>query len=115
MAPKDFDHVLPVSDTYFSTITNADSSQSFTVRKSDLDLNKHVNNVKYIEWARSSLPDDRKVNEIDIKFMAEAVLGDSIVAESKEGDDSNSDAFHQIRRKSDQKTLALALSNFTEM
>lgn len=112
MAPKNTDHVLPLSDAHFSAIDNSDSSQTFTVRKSDLDLNKHVNNVKYIEWALSCLPDDRKVNEIDIKFMAESVLGDSIVAESKEGDDSTSDAFHQIRRKSDQKTLALALSNF---
>ncbi len=115
MAPKNVDHVLPVSDARFAAIEGSASTQTYTVRKSDLDLNKHVNNVKYIEWALSSLPDDRKINEIDIKFMAEAVLGDSIVAESKEGDDSNSDAFHQIRRKSDQKILALALSNFTEM
>lgn len=112
MAPKDIDHVLPVSDAYFSAIDSADSSQSFTVRKSDLDLNKHVNNVKYIEWALSCLPDEHKVNEIDIKFMAEAVLGDTVVAESKESDDSNSDTIHQIRRESDQKTLALALSSF---
>ncbi len=112
MAPKNADHVLPVSDVHFLAIDDSDSSQKFTVRKSDLDLNKHVNNVKYIEWALSCLPEDNKVNEIDIKFMAEAVLGDSIVAESKESNDSSSDTIHQIRRKSDQKTLALALSNF---
>jgi acyl-ACP thioesterase len=113
MAPKNIDHVLPVSDAWFSAIEGADSSQSFTVRKSDLDLNKHVNNVKYIEWALSCLPDESKVSEIDIKFMAEAVLGDTVIAESKESDDSNSDTIHQIRRESDQKTLALALSSFS--
>lgn len=114
MAPKDANHVLPVSDVQFSAIDNAVSSQTFTVRKSDLDLNKHVNNVKYIEWALSCLPDESKVSEIDIKFMAEAVLGDSIVAELKNSKISEFDNIHQLRRKSDQKTMAMALSNFAE-
>ncbi|MDZ7659780.1 acyl-[acyl-carrier-protein] thioesterase [Fodinibius sp.] len=112
MAPKDTDHVLPVTDASFSDLNQADYSQEFEVRKTDLDLNRHVNNVRLIEWALSCLPDGSNVNEIDIQFMAESVLGDTDIVEvQKRSSDSDSQYFHhQILRASDDKTLAKATS-----
>ncbi|MGD8747389.1 MAG: thioesterase [Balneolaceae bacterium] len=105
MAPASSRHVLPVQDANLSAIENADPSQEFHVRKTDLDLNKHVNNVRYIEWALSDLNDNSKAAFIDIKFMAESVLGDTLTTLCEKNDAGHC---HQIRRKSDQKTMALA-------
>jgi len=112
LAPDDTDHVLPVSDSNFSDLDQADYSQQFDVRKTDLDLNQHVNNVRLIEWTLSCLPDDSAVNQIDIKFMAESVLGDTDIVEVKEQtSDTNSQYFHhQILRASDGKILVKAIS-----
>jgi len=110
MAPKNVDHVLPIQDAHFSEINNPEAVNTFNVRKTDLDLNRHVNNVRYVEWALSCLPDQSKADSIDIKFMSESVLGDMVVAESNStnNQDKNTDYIHQIKRQSDQKVLALA-------
>lgn len=111
MAPRNIDHVLPVAEGDFKEVRNVYNRQSFEVRKSDLDLNQHVNNVRYIEWMLSCLPKDRTVTEIDIRFLAESVFGDTIIAEiQKEPADSDDAFYHQIRRASDDKILAKARS-----
>lgn len=61
---------------------NSDLLTSFQVRNSDLDINRHVNNTKYIQWIYDSL----KLEEIDqlqskkfaINYNNEAKLGDEI-------------------------------------
>ncbi|WP_176466176.1 acyl-[acyl-carrier-protein] thioesterase [Aliifodinibius salipaludis] len=112
MAPDNTDHVLPVNDPNYSELDHPDYSQQFKVRKTDLDLNRHVNNVHFIEWALSCLPEVSSVNEIDIRFMAESVAGDVDIAEAKKhSSDSSNQYYHQIRRASDNKILAKAISN----
>ncbi|RKX84928.1 MAG: hypothetical protein DRP58_06540 [Spirochaetes bacterium] len=50
--------------------------KSFHVRYSDLDLNNHVNNIKYIEWGMEGIdPDYRKTHIpflLEINFLSEA-------------------------------------------
>ncbi|MBR1870766.1 MAG: hypothetical protein IJ802_02960 [Kiritimatiellae bacterium] len=56
-------------------------SQTFATRalKSDMDLNRHVNNVRYITWILESLPDDAPpVSEISLAFRSEALAGDEV-------------------------------------
>lgn len=110
MAPDDTKHVLPVEDGRFSEFNEVDTSRTFNVRKTDLDLNRHVNNVKYIEWALSCLPDETRVNEIDIKFVAESVLDDTVVASCQPAtnESPHQEFVHQVKRPKDQKILALA-------
>lgn len=109
MAPKNIEHVLPVTQGNFKDFENPDNTASFEVRKTDLDLNQHVNNVRYVEWALSSLPENSKPHELDIKFLAESVLGDTDIAESQQN--ANGGFHHQITRASDQKILAKAYSS----
>lgn len=108
MAPKNIDHVLPVTDRDDIEITQADNMESFEVRKSDLDLNRHVNNVRYIEWALSCLNNNADINTIDISFLGESRLGDTVTAEVQQNDTSPPVFHHQIKRKSDEKILAKA-------
>lgn len=112
MAPDDTQHVLPITNNQFSDLEQVDYSQEFEVRKTDLDLNRHVNNVRFIEWALSCLPDDASINEIDIQFMAESIAGDVDVAEAEKQTANQKDQsfYHQIRRASDDKILAKAIS-----
>ncbi len=113
MAPENANHVLPITDATFPEIDQPDYLEEFEVRKTDLDLNRHVNNVHFIEWALAPLPDDATVNEIDIQFTAESVLGDTDIVEVKElsANSSKKSFNYQIRRASDDKVLAKASSN----
>jgi len=53
------------------------------VQVSDLDIVNHVNNVKYLEWcldaAGPSIALKRHINSLDMNFLKELVLGDSVV------------------------------------
>ena len=52
------------------------------VQFSDLDIVGHVNNVKYMEWCVDTLMADgsfnKEIRELEINFMHEALLGDTI-------------------------------------
>lgn len=49
-----------------------------TVRRSDLDMNGHVNNVRYLDWMLDSLQEGAYPRGVDIAFKSEALLGDEI-------------------------------------
>ena len=56
---------------------------SFEVRNSDIDLNHHVNNVKYAQWILDALPIEilrtgANLVGYEVNFLAEAKIGDQI-------------------------------------
>ena len=63
-------------------IENMLSLKSFHVRYSDLDLNNHVNNIKYIEWGMEGIDPDYRKNNIpfllEINFLSEAKYSDEV-------------------------------------
>lgn len=56
----------------------------FRVRLHDLDLNRHVNNVRYIEWALEAVPaetfEKAALSSLDITFKLECFHGDEIAS-----------------------------------
>lgn len=58
------------------------SGESFAVRPEDIDVNDHVNNLVYLDWARQLLPpgggEDRGALELEVAFLAEARRGDRV-------------------------------------
>ncbi|MBN2256145.1 MAG: hypothetical protein JW736_10585, partial [Deltaproteobacteria bacterium] len=48
----------------------------------DLDMNEHVNNVRYIEWIIDSFPleflRNHTLKELEINYLAEALYADEI-------------------------------------
>ena len=52
---------------------------AFTVRRSHLDTNHHVNNAQYIVMAQEYLPEDFEVHKLYIEYKKSALLGDTIV------------------------------------
>jgi acyl-ACP thioesterase len=110
MAPRDASHVLDVASGRIPGLSDPDNTMTFNVRRSDLDINRHVNNVRYIEWAMEALPPDAgSVREFDIEFHAECIYGDTVLSEISVGDSSNT-YLHGITKKSDSTRLAVAQS-----
>lgn len=64
-----------------------DSEREFKVRFSDIDINNHVNNVQYFEWAFESLPEDMlknySVKNLKLTYKKEARFGDTVTARSE--------------------------------
>jgi len=83
----------------------------FHVRMSDIDVNGHVNNVNYIEWAIESAPPEwhttRRIAEIEIHFKAESGYRDQVISQCSPGA-SPDQTSHLVFRKHDEKPLMTA-------
>ncbi|RII28735.1 MAG: acyl-ACP thioesterase [Geobacter sp.] len=93
------------------------SEMPFRVRRSDLDLNRHVNNVVYVEWALETIPpevtDGFRLAELEIAFRAEALYGDQVVARcSKEGDEPSPCFVHQLVSEMDGREVTRLVSRW---
>jgi len=70
-------------------ILNTNPTVSFEVRYSDLDVNGHVNNVRYLEWIWDSFPLDyyrsNFLREVEINYLAEAFFGDQVSVHNDSG------------------------------
>ena len=69
----------------FKNEIQTDEAIEFHVRKSDIDFNHHVNNVKYLNWMVEVLPkqlDDQYLYELDIQYKKEIKQGSSIKSEA---------------------------------
>ena len=54
----------------------------YTVRRSDIDVNKHMHNLNYIELANEALPEETYrgalFNDVRITYKKEIKLGDTV-------------------------------------
>lgn len=101
---------VPEAAVKISDFEPAEWSATLTVRHSDHDFNKHVNNAHYVEWALECLPDawreKRRVCELDISYRTAAMWGDTVISEAARANDTV--VVHRIRRASDNTALAVA-------
>ena len=75
---------------------------AFQVRRRDMDMNGHVNNVVYTEWLLEGVPEsmwaEHELKEIEIEFRAEATFGETVEtrcdAEVYEEGDTRADEKH---------------------
>lgn len=79
-----------VIEDRFATLPTIEKEQGgtqFTVRRSDLDLNRHVNHMVYAGWALDAVPDDLaaryKPVSLEIGYRAEALAGEEVTVSSK--------------------------------
>jgi len=94
-----------------------DRTRDFTVRYHDLDLNRHVNNVRYLEWALETLPaavlDERRCLALALQFEAEATLADPIRATAELRHDGGTlRARHRLAHAETDETLARAATTW---
>lgn len=82
-------------------------SQPFQVKYSDLDVNMHVNNVKYIQWATDAYPLEfrtkNRMKSVEVNYISESFPGDEIsIAIFQEAEGI---FLHSLRRDSDGREL----------
>lgn len=69
-------------------LERVDFSKSFPVRFSDIDVNDHVNNTHYVEWALEAVPpevrDQANLTNIRIAFKKETTYGQVILSEAQQ-------------------------------
>jgi len=104
---SDREHVLEVRSDRIPKVENETTEKKIPVRKSDLDMNQHVNNARYLEWMLEPLNEGQisRVNKIDITFLRESIKGDIISSkvQSKEHDST----LHQLENQNNE-IIALA-------
>jgi acyl-ACP thioesterase len=77
-----------VDDSFLSLpeLTIPDIELPFRVRHGDVDLNLHVNNVVYVDWALETVPPERigklRPASVEISYRAESYYGDRIFSRS---------------------------------
>ena len=85
-----------------------------TVHWTDIDLNEHVNNVRYVEWGLNTIPEDvlrtKQLRKLSVDYLGEATLGDTleIVNETRTSSPAAS-ILSEVRRPADDTPLARLL------
>ena len=93
----------------------AQMERRFEVRRGDLDMVRHVNNTRYVEWALETVPDEvqdvRRPSAFEIAFRREAVYGDTVVARTRRLDAEGDPSFtHVLGTEGNRPELARAAS-----
>jgi acyl-ACP thioesterase len=83
----------------------------FDVYRSDVDSNKHVNNIRYFHWLIESLPDEILdeyiLEKISAKFYSEARIGEKIQVYIKNNLEDKT-FIHTMKSNNDNKLLVAA-------
>ncbi len=73
------DHALELEAPKLALRADLVERHVHDVRRGDLDLNRHVNNVRYAQWSLDALPDDGlALAGYEVNFLAEVGAGDRI-------------------------------------
>jgi acyl-ACP thioesterase len=112
LKPIEGSHILNDRLDKLPALSNAVHEKSFVVRYSDLDINQHVNNVKFVEWVVEVVPtatlNASVLSELEINFLAEAFHEDQIIATCSPQDPDNTLFHHSLTRQQDGRELARA-------
>jgi medium-chain acyl-[acyl-carrier-protein] hydrolase len=88
-------------------------SHRLSVRRGDLDLNRHVNNSRYVTWAVETVPahllETHVCSGVDVQFRAEGVHGDdlAVVSGAPEQAGEETHVRHAVTRLRDGSPLAV--------
>jgi medium-chain acyl-[acyl-carrier-protein] hydrolase len=82
--PSDVERAFPRWPAKVAALSEDAPSHFIRVRYRDLDVNEHVNNAQYVEWALEAFDLDfhrrHRLREIEANYMVEALYGDTLSA-----------------------------------
>jgi acyl-ACP thioesterase len=85
------EHQLPIDKTPFPEMGTPDAVRTLTTGQHHLDMNHHVNNVRYIEWMTGYVPDNLSkgltCTELKIQYHRECGVDQTIDIKSKKMSD----------------------------
>ena len=87
------------------TVSQATTLKTFAVRRSDLDVVRHVNNTQYVGWLLETVPDEVEAelrpSALELLFQREAVYGDTVTSEAQGIAGEQGRAFAHVLRHRD--------------
>jgi acyl-ACP thioesterase len=93
--------------------SNTVKSEIYTVLPSNIDINQHVNNTRYVQWAMDCIPFEFQkqyvLGEIQVNFLSEARIGESYFIETYQ---NNLHFTHFIISEKDNRKLAAVESKW---
>lgn len=76
------EHQLPVDKEPFDSFDDPDFETTIITGRHDLDMNRHVNNVKYIEWMIGYVPESfsksKRCSDLHIQYHKESKMLESL-------------------------------------
>jgi acyl-ACP thioesterase len=93
-----------VDENHFEGYTQLKSFESsdgslITVRRSDIDTNQHVNNIRYVEWMQEGIPDkiidNKRISKLAANYRKEVLPGDTVLS-SIRADDERADSYWHV-------------------
>lgn len=85
---------------------NLSDLRLFSVRYSDLDVNRHVNNAAYVRWILDSFNaqwhDRYRIASIRIDYISETVLGENVLVQAQNVDPNGGHVIFGVRPDSNQ-------------
>ena len=86
---SDKPHVTLVKNNRMKPFTMQGTEKEIIVRRADVDMNNHVNNVRYIEWMLETLDLEivDKIQNFDVMFTKEAFVDNRLISSSYRDED----------------------------
>ena len=106
-------------DYYIKKLTREDVRREFPVFFSDLDINRHANNVAYATWAVESVPVEVAMGcmltGLEIAYRAEVFHGETVLSRCGDLSGGSTPVFlHQLVRREDGAELTRLVSRWRE-
>lgn len=90
---------------------NIDFNKRFNVRFSDIDTNRHVNNVKYVSWALENVPFEimtkHKISDIRVVYEKEVTYGEAVTVDTEMKEEEEKYSFNHVIKNSKGERLTL--------
>ncbi len=105
------DRALVFPSKAVTRLKGGDHTAAITARRSDIDINGHVNNVCYTQFCLEAVPqdwdDENRCMGLDIQFRSESFAGDEYVASCAVSEmiDGRSTLLHGLIRSSDKTEI----------
>ncbi len=99
--------------TKIALVDIVELKSDYMVKYSDLDINKHVNNVQYIRIFQDAFPynwiKSKKIKSFEINYLAEAAIADALeIVTGKAQGESDKTFGQEIIRRNDNKVICRA-------
>ena len=93
-------------------ITKPELKKEVTVSYSDIDVNNHTNNVRYVQWMLDCIDFNilikKQIKDIEVNFIAEALINDNLIINIQKLSDSWLIYIGNVVRKKDNHELCRA-------
>lgn len=110
-------HVLDLHKSNLEKLSSEKAAFITTAGLNDLDMNKHVNNVRYIDWMTGyECPEKgktNKCNELVIQYASETKAGDRIYLSSQVESTQNGEINYTLFKNDSKRVIANAKTHWS--